>query len=80
MEKPGRGDRERAIRRRGCRRIALGGRGDYLASPADWAGFAAAEIVKAKYDVGRVSEGDYALPEYKRLDAEICGERRIKSF
>jgi hypothetical protein len=34
-----------------------------------------AEIVKAKYDAGRVSEGDYARSEYERLDAEIAFER-----
>lgn len=34
-----------------------------------------AEIVKAKFNVGRVSEADFARAEYERLDAEIALER-----
>ena len=34
-----------------------------------------AEIVKAKYNVGRVSQADLAQAEYERLDAEIALER-----
>jgi RNA polymerase sigma factor (sigma-70 family) len=35
----------------------------------------AAQIVKAKYDLARVSKADYAQAEYERLDAEIALER-----